>query len=130
MSELFITKFTNKQPDKILGEEGNQARMYIAKLPEGRQVCRIEIEAGFDWNKSIKPILPGCPDWCPATHFGYLESGEMGIEMEDRTKKTIKAGETYFIPSGHIPVINQNTVMVEFSQDTTYTNKEFMEKSK
>lgn len=40
-------------------------------------------------------MLPGCPEWCPATHFGYLESGKMGIQMQDGSTKTINAGETY-----------------------------------
>ena len=129
MSQVFSTsQCHDATPDKVLGDVGSQAKMYISKLPEGRQVCRIEIDAGFDWKKNVKPILPGCPDWCPATHFGYLESGEMGILMKDGTKKTIKAGETYLVPPGHLPVMEKSAVMIEFSQDTTYTNKEFIEK--
>ena len=116
------------QPDKVMGPEGKQAKMFISKYEEGRQASRIEIDAGFDWRASIQPHLPGKPDWCPATHFGYLESGVMKIEMQDGTTKTIKAGETYFVPPGHIPIIEEKTVMIEFSQDTTYTNKKFLEK--
>ena len=40
----------------------------------------------------------------------------------------IPPGETYFVPAGHLPVIEEKTVMIEFSQDTTYTNKDFIEK--
>jgi len=112
------------QPTKVIGG----AKMYINKCYEGRQAMRIELPAGFNWRESVKPMLPGCPDWCPATHFGYLESGEMGIEMEDGSKRVIKAGETYLVPPGHLPIIEKDTVMIEFSQDTTYTNKEFLEK--
>ena len=118
----------SKQPDKILGEEGKQAKIFISKFEEGRQASRIEIDAGFDWHKSIKPHLPGCPDWCPATHFGYLESGLMKVQMKDGTVKTIKAGDTYFVPPEHIPIIEEKTVMIEFSQDTTYTSKKFLDK--
>ena len=57
--------------------------MWINKLQDGRQCSRIVLEPGFDWVKTIKPILPGNPDWCPGTHFGYIESGAMGIKMKD-----------------------------------------------
>ena len=116
-------------PDKVMGPEGKQAKMYITKFEGGRQANRIEIDGGFDWKKTVRPNLPGCPEWCPATHFGYLESGVMKVEMKDGTVKTISAGETYFVPPDHIPIIEEKTVMIEFSQDTTYTNKEFLEKN-
>ena len=47
----------------------------------------------------------------------------MGIKFKDDPDniKIIKAGETYLVPPGHIPVMNEDAVMVEFSQDTTYT---------
>lgn len=123
------TRSESKVPVKIIGEEGKQARMFVSKFPGGRQVSRIEIDPGFDWRKSIKPILPNCPHWCPATHFGYLEAGEMVIEMEDGEKQTINAGDAYYIPPGHIPIINTGAIMIEFSQDTTYTSKEFIDKN-
>ena len=63
------------------------------------------------------------------THFGYLESGKMEIEMENGEKSIINAGDTYFVPPGHIPIINEDTVMIEFSQDNTYTNSNFINKT-
>ena len=115
-----------RAPDKILGPEGCQAKIYIDKFEEGRQTSRIEIDPGFNWKESIRPHLPGCPDWCPATHFGYLESGLMKVQMKDGSIRIIKEGETYYIPPGHLPIINEKTIMIEFSQDTTYTNKKFL----
>ncbi len=116
----------DKKPDKVIGPEGKQAKMFITKYEGGRQASKIIIDAGFNWTESIKPHLPGCPDWCPATHFGYLESGIMKVQMKDGTINTIKSGETYFIPPGHLPIIEEKAVMIEFSQDTTYTSKEFI----
>ena len=99
-------------PDKILGPEECQAKIYIDKFEEGRQTSRIEIDAGFNWKESIRPHLPGCPDWCPATHFGYLESGLMKIQMKDGSIRKIKAGETYFVPPEHLPIIEEKTIMI------------------
>lgn len=116
-------------PTKVIGAEGDpQAKMYLTKLPGGKQMTRLAIQKGFDWKKSISPLLPGCPDWCPATHFGYLESGSMTVKMQDGTQMTINAGESYLVPPGHLPILSEDAVMVEFSQDTTYTNKDFQEK--
>ena len=76
----------DKKPDKVIGPEGKQAKMFITKYEGGRQASKIIIDAGFNWTESIKPHLPGCPDWCPATHFGYLESGVMKVQFGQASK--------------------------------------------
>jgi len=113
-------------PDKTVGPAGKQARMWIRNV-DGHQVSRLEADAGFDWAASVKPLLPDHQDWCPITHFGYLESGEMRVRMQDGTEQTVEADETYFVSPGHLPIFEQDTVMIEFSQDTTYTNDDFAE---
>lgn len=118
---VVCTPCDDAPPDKMFGPEGASAMMWMNKLPDGRQVARLKVQKGFDWRASISPILPGCPEWCPATHFGYLESGSMGIKMKDGTERVIRAGETYLVPPGHLPIMSEDAVMVEFSQDTTYT---------
>merc|ERR1719162_1895378 len=102
--------------------------MFVTKQPDGRQVNRILVSKGMDWATTIKPLLPGCPDWCPAAHFGYLESGRMFVMMKDGSTATIVAGDSYFIPPGHLPEFDVDTVSVEFSQDQTFTSKDFIEK--
>ena len=52
------------------------------------------------------------------THFGYMESGAMKIKYDDGTEETIKHGETYFIKPGHLPEVNEETVMIEFAEDS------------
>ena len=75
------------------------AKMWLKKdLPDGRQVQRIFIPKGFDWVKTISPMLSKAGEgpvmWCPVTHFGYLESGSMGIKFKDDPDniKIIKVG--------------------------------------
>lgn len=58
------------------GGDTGAAKMWLF-TSQGKKMSRIAIEKGFDWKKTVSPILPGCPEWCPATHFGYLESGEI-----------------------------------------------------
>jgi len=46
----------------------------------------------------------------------------MQIKFQDKDEiQTINKGETYFIGPGHIPIMNEDAVMIEFTQDTTYT---------
>jgi hypothetical protein len=118
---VFHNKDTlNGAPDKLLGPEGKQGKIYVKKSGDGRIVQKMFLQKGFDWISTVKPLLPGCPDWCPATHFGYLESGTMGLEFPDGTTQTVRAGETYYVAPGHRPIISEDTVMFEFSQDPTY----------
>jgi len=107
-------------------KEFDGAKMWVQKY-EGKQFMRIHLPSAFDWKKSAAPMLPkdangNCPEWCPATHFGYLESGEMGVLLKDGTKQVVKAGESYLIPPGHLPVMEKDAVMVEFSQDPTWVH--------
>jgi len=119
------TELAETEPTKVMGDPA--AKIWMKK-EYGRQMARLAISAGFDWAKTVSPMLPGCPDWCPSTHFGYLESGEMGVKLKNGNSYTIKAGESYFIPPGHLPVMDKDAVMIEFSQDQTYTNEKFMAK--
>lgn len=86
----------------------------------GKKAMKMWLEPGFNWTKTIRPLLPGCPEWCPATHFGYLEQGTMKVEYENGTSETINAGETYLCTPGHRPEIlgDKTTIMVEFSEST------------
>ena len=59
----------------------------------------------------------------------------MAVRFSDREHPThwsicAQAGETYLVPPGHIPIMNEDAVMVEFTQDTTYTNAEVQAKMK
>jgi len=45
----------------------------------------------------------------------------MGIEFKDGSKKLVKAGESYLVGPGHRPIMEKAAVMVEFSQDPTWT---------
>lgn len=76
---------------------------------------KLEVDAGFDWRKSIAPLLPGCPQWCMKVHTGILLSGEMGVQMQNGSISVIKEGEVYCVPAGHIPVARTKAVMVEFN---------------
>jgi hypothetical protein len=68
----------------------------------------------------VGPKLPGCPEWCPINHFGFLRAGRMKVTYKDGSDVTINAGDAYNIPPGHLPEVigDEACVMVEFSQST------------
>jgi hypothetical protein len=100
-------------------KEMDGAKIAITDV-KGLRAMEICVEPGFDWKEKVGKNMPGCPEWCQATHFGYLRQGEMTIRHQDgREDVTIKTGDTYHVAPGHIPIVNgpEAAVMVEFSQD-------------
>ena len=70
----------------------------VATKVAGLQTMKITIENGFDWPKDVGAHQPGCPEWCPATHFGYLQSGQMTMKFNDGSEDVVvNAGDTYHI---------------------------------
>ena len=70
---------------------------------------KIMMIPGFSWAKSVGPKLPkladgSCPQWCPATHFGYQTQGTCKIKFEDGTETTINAGDSYLVDKPRLPV--------------------------
>lgn len=61
------------------------------------------------------PVFRGLPDdRCQCPHWGYVVAGRMTIRYADH-EETFVAGDAYFIPAGHLPVLTAGTEVVEFS---------------
>ena len=61
----------SSRPDRTMGPDGKQVRMRIRKV-DGRQVIRIEEDAGFDW-KVIGP------DYNPDDHGQAVAARSPGL---------------------------------------------------
>ena len=61
--------------------------------------------------------MPGCPPSCPVTHIGYIVAGKMSCKFEDGSVECYEAGQSYFVPPGHIPTIIEDVTAVEFSPE-------------
>lgn len=72
--------------------------------------------AGMDTSPMFKG-LPG--DRCQCPHWGFLIKGQMTIKYADYDE-IISAGDVYYLPPGHIPVINEDCELVEFSPKGEY----------
>ena len=66
--------------------------------------------AGFDSTLLFK----GLPNGCECPHWGYLLKGRMRVKYADH-EEVITAGEAYYLAPGHLPVMEEDCEMVEFS---------------
>jgi hypothetical protein len=62
-------------------------------------VGRLELEPGWKWSESVKPIAG--TGSCMAQHTGITISGRMRIVLDDGTEAESGPGEAYLIPPGH-----------------------------
>ena len=66
------------------------------------------------------PVFQGLPDdRCQSPHWGYVVSGKVTFRFADRDE-TFEAGDAYYAPPGHVPVIAAGTEVIEFSPSEEY----------
>lgn len=56
--------------------------------------------------------LPG--GTCPCEHWGYVTAGCIVFHLADE-RITVRAGESYYAPPGHVCTIDAGTELVEFT---------------
>src|SRR4051794_6900850 len=61
------------------------------------------------------PLFRGLPDdRCQCPHWGVVMSGRLVLRFADRDE-SYEAGDAYFAPPGHVPIVTAGTEVVEFS---------------
>jgi hypothetical protein len=74
----------------------------------------------FRADADATPLFHGLPDdRCQSPHWGYVVSGSVTFRFADHDE-TYAAGDAYYAPPGHIPVIAAGTEIVEFSPTEEY----------
>ena len=67
------------------------------------------------------PVFKGLPDdRCQSPHWGYVVRGRLTFRYADR-EEIYEAGDAYYAPPGHIPVVTADTEVVEFSPTEEYS---------
>ncbi len=79
-----------RKPDKTLVE--------VVRL-QGFTLGRFNFEPGWRWSTCVKPVVK--TESCQVSHVGYVVTGRLTVQMNDGTKKSLKAGDAYTIPPGH-----------------------------
>src|SRR3954452_18273276 len=66
------------------------------------------------------PLFRGLPDdRCQCPHWGVVVSGRLVLRFADRDE-SYEAGDAYYAPPGHVPVVTAGTEVVEFSPTEEY----------
>jgi quercetin dioxygenase-like cupin family protein len=66
------------------------------------------------------PLFKGLPeDRCQAAHWGYVFRGKLTFKYPDH-EEVYEAGDAYYAPPGHIPLVEAGTEGVEFSTAGEY----------
>jgi hypothetical protein len=74
----------------------------------------------FREDADATPLFKGLPDdRCQAPHWGYVIAGRVTFKYADRDE-VYEAGDAYYAPPGHIPVVTAGTEVVEFSPTEAY----------
>jgi hypothetical protein len=61
------------------------------------------------------PLLKGLPgDRCPCPHWGYVLKGRLTYRFADHDE-VFEAGDAFYLPPGHVPVIEAGSELVQFS---------------
>jgi hypothetical protein len=75
-----------------------------------------KLPAGTD----LTPLFQGLPDnRCQCPHWGYLLKGRIRVRYAER-EEIINAGDAYYMAPGHLPYIEQDSEMIEFSPKGQY----------
>lgn len=94
------------QTVQIEGYEG-----HIEELEGGYTVAFERYSADFD----LAPFFSGLPDdRCQCPHWGYVVKGKVTFRFSDR-EETYEAGDAYYAPPGHTPVLFDGSEIIEFS---------------
>ena len=66
------------------------------------------------------PVFRGLPDdRCQSPHWGYVFRGKLTFRYVDHDE-VYEAGDAYYAPPGHVPVVEAGTEGVEFSTAAEY----------
>ena len=85
---------------------------------EARYAALDDYTVGFEsYPRDVDPAryFAGLPDdRCQCPHWGTVVSGQLTFRWADR-EETFVAGDAYYAPPGHLPLITAGTSVVEFS---------------
>jgi hypothetical protein len=69
----------------------------------------------YSQDVDLSPFFDGLPDnQCQSPHWGYVLKGKVAYRFGDR-EETYEAGDAYYVPPGHTPLLYAGAEVVEFS---------------
>jgi hypothetical protein len=69
----------------------------------------------YSADADLEPVFKGLPDdRCQCAHWGFVLKGKVGFRYADG-EETYEAGDAYYAPPGHTPILYDGGEVVEFS---------------
>ena len=69
----------------------------------------------FNQDIDATPLMKGLPgDRCHCSHWGYVIKGQITFRFADHDE-VYEAGDAFYTPPGHLPLVTAGTMAVEFS---------------
>jgi hypothetical protein len=100
-----VSKETASHVEQMPGFEGRYEQL-------GKYTVGFE---RFDEDIDAAPLFRGLPDdRCQSPHWGVVVKGSITFRSVEG-EETIGAGEVYYAPPGHTPVLTAGTELIEFS---------------
>ena len=83
-------------------------------------IGRMTMEPGWRWSECIKPAVH--TESCQLLHVGYCVSGTLETVLDDGTRATITAGDSFVIPPGHDAHVvgDESYVGIEFASAAAF----------
>lgn len=104
-----MPKASRQSASEVVEVEGYEG--HIEHFDDGYTVAFERYTADAD----LAPFFEGLPNnQCQAAHWGYVISGKVTFKFDDH-EETFEAGDAYYAPPGHTPVLFAGTEVVEFS---------------
>ncbi|MBI4897429.1 MAG: cupin domain-containing protein [Actinobacteria bacterium] len=104
-----MPKASKQSASEVVEVEGYEG--HIENFDDGYTVAFERYTADVD----LAPFFDGLPNGqCQAAHWGYVISGKVTFKYDDR-EETFEAGDAYYVPPGHTPILFAGTEVVEFS---------------
>jgi hypothetical protein len=80
-------------------------------IEDGWTIDFVSFSADID----ATPLMHGLPDdRCPCPHWGYVKKGRVTYRFADHDE-VCEAGDAFYLPPGHIPIVEAGTEIVQFS---------------
>jgi hypothetical protein len=103
-----MAKTSKETASQVMSMEGFEFRSEeLGGYTAGFQASSMDADAAA--------LFKGLPDdRCQTPHWGYVLKGKITFRFPDR-EETYEAGDAYYAPPGHTPVLHDGCELVEFS---------------
>lgn len=112
-------------PAASSGSIGHDYSIAISEFPSNNPINYIEGWGGMavavnemPAGTNLAPLLEGLKNnSCQVPHWGYIIKGVLRLRYDDGREDVLKAGDLFYMPPGHIAIVEEDMKMMDFSPE-------------